>query len=331
MRITTAIAAFAALLSPLTPQRTWDANTTQRPEELAAPTKGPLGDQRSFPEFVTDIHSLEADPEGGAYGIWAAGKDYKVSFHDGATFAPYLGGHYPHNQPFRWTTTSVTVGTEDLLTRQDRIADRASDTRYEYDHGGVIEAYDVQLDGLEQTFVIPTAPAAGDLIVRGKVETALTATRVADRHTAIQFVDHNGDPILTYGAATAVDAAGRRVPMTTTFADGNFELELDAAWLSDASYPVVVDPFIGPTSQLHTWSGPFGSPAEVDVLREDGRATENVWICYTRQVSATDQDLWVMPLTENITPTTLQWQAFHLDASSSVFLSTQRLSVPIGH
>ena len=88
--------------------------------------------------------------------------------------------------------------------------------------------------------------------------------------------------------------------MTTTFADGNFELELDAAWLSDAAYPVVVDPLIGPSFSLSTWAGPFGSPGEVDVLREDGRATENVWICYTRQVSATDQDLWVMRTDDNL-------------------------------
>ena len=285
MRTTAAIAVFAALLSPLAAQRTLDVDHA---------TNGPLGEQQSFAPFVTDIHSLEADPEGGAYGIWAAGADYKVSFHDGATFVPYLGGNYPHNQPFRWTTTSVTAGGEELLTRSDPIADQASGTRYEYDHGGVVEAYDVLLDGLEQTFVIRNRPATGDLVVRGKVDTALVATRVVDRHTAIQFVDHNGDPILTYGAATAVDAAGRRAPMTTTFADGNFELALDAAWLADASYPVVVDPYIGPTSPLHTWSGAFGSPGEVDVLREDSRATENVWICYTRRVSATDQDLWVM-------------------------------------
>ena len=297
MRTTAATAAFAALLSPLAAQRTLDVDHAHH---------GPLGEQQSFAPFVTDIHSLEADPEGGAYGIWAAGADYKVSFHDGATFVPYLGGNYPHNQPFRWTTTSVTVGNQELLTRPDPLPRQASGTRYCYDHGGVIEAYDVLLDGLEQTFVIPTAPAAGDLVVRGAIETQLTAAPVADRHTAIQFVDHNGDPILTYGAATAVDAAGRRMPMTTTFADGVFELGLDAGWLADASYPVVVDPYIGPTSTLHSWSGAFGSPGEVDVLREDSRATENVWICYTRQVSATDQDLWVMR-----TGDTLQGPLFH--------------------
>ena len=39
--------------------------------------------------------------------IWAAGADYKVSFHDGATFVPYLGREYPHNQPWSWRTASA--------------------------------------------------------------------------------------------------------------------------------------------------------------------------------------------------------------------------------
>ena len=36
-----------------------------------------------------------------AENYWATGSDYKVSFHDGFTFVPYLGGGYPRNQPLR--------------------------------------------------------------------------------------------------------------------------------------------------------------------------------------------------------------------------------------
>ena len=109
---------------------------------------------------------------------------------------PYLGGSYPHNQPFRWTTTSVTVGGDELLTRQDPIADRASDTPLtSTTHGGVIEAYDVLLDGLEQTFVIPTAPAEGRPGgARQGRDRADREPRSTDRHTAIQFVDHKRRP-----------------------------------------------------------------------------------------------------------------------------------------
>tara|TARA_R110002094_G_scaffold154604_3_gene141877 strand:+ start:1353 stop:1688 length:336 start_codon:yes stop_codon:yes gene_type:complete len=59
---------------------------------------------------VFPIHTQEADPEGGAYGTWAAGADYKVSFDNGASFIPYLGPDYPKNQPLRWQTDLPQFG-----------------------------------------------------------------------------------------------------------------------------------------------------------------------------------------------------------------------------
>jgi len=263
-----------------------------------------------IPAFVTPIHTQADDPEGGAYGIWAAGADYKVSFHDGATFVPYLGGDYPHNQPLQWVTRSVTLGGEELVTRARPAPRQASDVRYEYDHGGVIEAYDVLLEGLEQTFVVSTRPAAaGDLIVRGEVITDLVGEPVAGVHGALSFVDEQGRAILTYGAAVAVDADGRRAEMRTTFRDGAVILELSGAWLAQAAYPVVVDPLMQNNVTLNTYSQAFGYPAYSDVLRDDVRSTENVWICYTRRVSASDLDMWVMRTNDNL-PGALFVQAF---------------------
>lgn len=253
------------------------------------------------PPVGVEIHTADADPVGGEYGIWAAGQDYKVSFHDGATYVPYLGRDYPHNQPFRWSTTSVTVGEHELVTRAAPRQRRMSATRYEYDHGGVVEAYDVLLEGLEQTFVIADRPSStGDLVVRGTVDTQLTAPRAENEHTDVRFFDHNGDPILTYGKATALDAAGSSMPMTTTFHDGAFELRLDGEWLQNATFPVVVDPLMFSNVLLNTWGQPFGYSVALDVLREEERSTENVWICYTRQVSATDEDVWVMRTNDDL-------------------------------
>ena len=63
-----------------------------------------------LPRLVTPIHTAADDPDGGAYGTWAAGQDYKVSFHGAPTFVPYLGADYPHNQPLTWHLESVTAG-----------------------------------------------------------------------------------------------------------------------------------------------------------------------------------------------------------------------------
>jgi len=258
----------------------------------------------------TPIHTQADDPDGGAYGTWAGGTDYKVSFHDGATFVPYLGADYPHNQPFRWTTTAVTIGGESLMTQPEPEPRQAGDHRYEYDFGGVVETYDVRVDGLEQTFVVPRLPrAAGDLIVQGRVETLLTAKALVARHAAVEFVDHAGQPILSYGAATAVDADGRREPMRTTYRDGAFRLELSGSWLATAAFPVVVDPLIASNVTLNNGTAQSQVPQFFDVLRDDARATENVWICYTRSVSATDQDMWVMRTQDHL-PGPLFVQAF---------------------
>src|SRR5690606_25310869 len=116
--------------------------------------EGPLEPQ------VVPIHTAEAW-NGHSYGIWAAGSTYKASFHDGMTFVPYLGDHSPHNQPFSWRTESVTIGDVQLVT-QHPVFDHA-DYRAEFDHGRVVEAYDVHANGLEQTFVIRAAPTTGDL------------------------------------------------------------------------------------------------------------------------------------------------------------------------
>ena len=270
------------------------ADAAARERHSTPRTETRLGENRPVPAFVTPIHTQANDPEGGAYGTWAAGADYKVSFDDGATFIPYLGGQYPKNQPFRWRTTAVNVGDQQLMTRETPHGERVSDTRYTFDHGRVVEAYDVLLEGLEQTFVIASRPnSVGDLVVRGKVETDLRAEPVVASHRAIHFIDDEGVSILSYGAATAVDALGRSVDMTTSYAEGEFELRLDRDWLAGATFPITVDPLMASNTTLNTWSMSFGNPREFDVLREDERTTENVWICFARETSFQDRDLWI--------------------------------------
>ncbi|MCA8974857.1 MAG: hypothetical protein KDC98_09045, partial [Planctomycetes bacterium] len=151
------------------------------------------------------VHSAASDL-GTAYGTWAAGDCYKVSFHDGMTFVPYLGADYPHNQPWSWQTTSVTVGGVELLDRGAAPSTRHTDFRYEYRFGAVTEAYDVLGAGLEQSFVVHARPAAGDLVVRGMVRTGCSTRDRGPVHAALRFRDERGDAVIDYGAAFAIDA-----------------------------------------------------------------------------------------------------------------------------
>jgi hypothetical protein len=230
---------------------------------------------------------LTAPDSGSDYGIWAAGSHYKASFHDGATYVPLLGMDYPYNLPLRWQTQSVRVGAYELVTAPGRLA--YTDWRAEYDLGGVIEAYDVRVDGLEQTFVLGQRPSAsGDLVVRGAIRTELQASAAGAAHQPIVFRDAAGRPIVTYGAATAVDAAGRTQAMTTSYENGEVVLRLAGEWLAGAEFPVVVDPLLGPA----TGAGGL-TRTEVDSFADDQLTGDCVWIAYCVAASASDSDLYV--------------------------------------
>lgn len=86
---------------------------------LSGVSRAQSPDPRALPSPRIPVHTAEPDGSS-SYGIWAGADDYKVSFHDGMTFVPYLGPDYPHNQPWSWRTTSVRVGSQELLPPSDR-------------------------------------------------------------------------------------------------------------------------------------------------------------------------------------------------------------------
>ncbi len=185
------------------------------------------------------------------------------------------------------------MGETELCTAEP-VGRQASQTRYEYTLGDVIEAYDVRLEGLEQTFLLPDRPeGSGDLVIRGRVHSALNAAATEAAHQSLAFFDAKERQILSYGAATAVDARGRRQPMTTEFVDGAITLRLDAAWLETACYPLVVDPLIMPNVGFGSAMSWNGSARYMDILEEPSQAAPNAWYCYTRDASSQDQDLYV--------------------------------------
>ena len=249
------------------------------------PLSAPQLPHGALAPLATPVHTAAAD-QGHAYGLWATGGKYKASFHDGMTFVPYLGSEYPQTVTWSWRTEAVVAGGEPLPLRD--AAPRWTDWRVEYDLGAVVEAYDVRVEGLEQTFVLRQRPPAGDLVVRGRVASDLQPVGLGGGHQELWFADAAGQPLVGYGAATAVDARGDRRPMQTTVVDGRLELRVDGAWLAEAAYPVVLDPLLTPTTMV------VGSEVtSMDLVHEVWSATEQLWVAYSRAVSATDSDLYV--------------------------------------
>ncbi|MEZ6036455.1 MAG: hypothetical protein R3F29_03165 [Planctomycetota bacterium] len=250
-----------------------------------------VGDAATAPILVP-IHTAAADL-GVPYGIWAAGKDYKIGFHDGATFVPLLGREYAQTQSLAWRTRSVRVGAHELVRQAPRL--RYGARRAEYDLGGCVEAYEVRADGVEQTFVLAERPAAtGDLVVIGELHTAMACNDVAAAHQPLLFADAHGNRLVRYGAATAVDADGARRAMTTACEGGVVTLQLDGEWLAAARYPVVVDPIIAGTG--FSW-GPVRE--DLDLVRPIDAPQIEVWMACSTWASATDSDVYLQPWTDD--------------------------------
>lgn len=258
----------------------------------------------------TPIHTQAAD-EGAAYGLWAAGTNYKASFHDGATFVPYLGRDYPRTQSLQWRTVSARIGEQELATAAPRLSHSAF--RAEYDLGGIVEAYDVRAEGLEQTFVLRQRPQGpGDLRICGTITTALHAIASAPGHADVTFVDDQGRKILRYGTATAIDSNGRTWPMTTTVTGNALSLDLPGDWLAAAAFPVVVDPLLS----VFLSEGGI-TLADIELAREHALNSGNLWLALSRWASATDADLWLRRYdddggngTTNFTDLTASWSTF---------------------
>ena len=114
----------------------------------------------------------------------------------------------------------------------------------EYRHAeGIVERYLVQSGGVEQQFVLPGPYAGGDVLLTGSVATDL----VPDKTSSFEGIafQRGVDTVLFYGAAKAVDAAGRTALLEERWADGELTLVVPASFLASARFPVLVDPYIG--------------------------------------------------------------------------------------
>jgi hypothetical protein len=214
--------------------------------------------------------------------LWGCGDAYKVRFDAAAIeFVPALPAA-PHNQPLRYELLAVGRG-EDLVpvpAGERRRGDRV----VEYSRGAVAERYDVRPEGVEQSYVFERVPAgAGDLVVRGRVATAL---QVTPHHGGLRC-ELPGVGGFTIGGVTGIDADGNRVAGSMHYADGVLDYRLPAAFVAAAKLPLVLDPLLG---------GVFN--VAVSTTTDDGDpdaaydATNDVFlVVFERVFSATDHDI----------------------------------------
>ncbi|MCB9878124.1 MAG: hypothetical protein H6835_11030 [Planctomycetes bacterium] len=122
-----------------------------------------------------------------------------------------------------------------------------ADDHVRYQRGGLIESYRVDASGIEQSFHVAERPAGhGDLVLHVGTGGNVTAPATERGHQALEF--RLGEKrVIRYGEAIAFDRKGHRVDVLTRHdGQGVIDLIVPAAFVDSATFPIVVDPSIGP-------------------------------------------------------------------------------------
>ena len=266
---------------------------------LAAQVQDPGGDDRAIDRAIAAVTELRvpihAQRNGSTPELWAVGRDYKVSFHDGFTFYPVLGDTAGENLPLTWHTVAVHAGGESLLGASEKPTHQHADWRYDYVFANFVESYDVQTNGVEQLFTFDKNPGKGDLVVTGRIGTELQAAPRSGHHGPLVFRDGAGRAILEYGAAIAIDANGVSRELETAFDGSEITLTVPGTWLRTAVFPIVIDPLT--SSKLAVLYGP--KMWRPDLTREGISNTSNVMLTFLRQHSRGDMDAYAYLLNED--------------------------------
>jgi hypothetical protein len=139
------------------------------------------------------------------------------------------------------------------------VAPRGSANRILYRHGWISEFYRNGPFGLEQGFVVRHRPLAhgGSLAILLRVRGSLMPERVGAQ---VLFRAPGRAVAVSYGRLSAVDATGRRLPVSMWVGNGTLQLRVGDR---NARYPLRIDPFIQQGAKLtgggEAGSGEFGS------------------------------------------------------------------------
>lgn len=247
-------------------------------------------------DWRVPVHTGPVDPVHGAYGHWAAGRDFKASFGAEFAFYPRLGKRYSHNMPLVWRTTGVTAGGAPWIAPSESPRVYFSDWRYERSHGGrFVEIYDVLAEGVEQSFLLRERPPfGGDVVVHGHVESELNADDRAPQHADLEFrAPATGEVLVRYGCAFAVDARGDKIELGSSFDGSSIGLRVPATWLATAAFPVTIDPLV----QRGVLGGELGSTAVLDsdsatAADPDVGDASSVFVVHSREFTDGDIDAY---------------------------------------
>lgn len=199
-----------------------------------------------------------------------------------------LGRNAPRNFPTTFTLTSVRSGGATVDFRSASVSQEGATITL--DRGVLREAYHLDADVVEQTFVFDTLPTLGHLVVEVAVE---SPWHVIVDEEALRFVDETFGE-LTYGRAFVYDANDVREEIARHWTGASMELVVPATFLATTAFPVTIDPPLGNTLQ-NTFGGPDDSSPDLAFDESSGQ----YWLTWQDFTSATDADVYVTQLAPN--------------------------------
>lgn len=177
----------------------------------------------------------------------ATGASYCARFlPDGPEFAPVLGTDAPRLCTFHFSLASAERAGARLVPRGTSASLRTERLAVHYQWGpALVESYAILPGGIEQYFTISHLPVEpGDLVLRVRVDTNVVAPVEPGADGSLCFAaDFPGG--IRYGAASAQDATGRAIRVSSQWTGKEIELRLPAAELEGVALPLVIDPLIG--------------------------------------------------------------------------------------
>ncbi|MCA9586283.1 MAG: hypothetical protein KC657_13080 [Myxococcales bacterium] len=227
----------------------------------------------------------------GTDGLTGIGRAYEVRFEPGRmVLQPALGRRAPRSFPLSFALESVTRGDALVHLAEAGVEPSRSGDRVVYARGPAIEErYDVDADGVRQSFLFESLPpGSGDLVVRGRLGTELTARADGSGGLAFDVSDLGG---VHYGAVTGIDADGVAVAGSLRVVDDALELVLPGAFVDRAAFPLLLDPLIGPSIAVDDTS-------EIDVLPDaansgpDTLSNDLSLVVWERVFSASDTKIY---------------------------------------
>ncbi len=227
--------------------------------------------------------------------IWAGSPRYKASFTESRVeFTPALGASAPQNFPISLSLAAIERGGQTIEVDQHS-APQITGERVEYQRSPTVtERYDVLVAGLELSYLFDTQPKGrGDLVVRLAIDTELEAQSGAftdGLSFRVNEATHGMTGGVDIAAVTGIDAVGRTTAGSIRFDGEYLSLVLPDAFVTNATYPLTLDPLIGGTGSAGVSFDDYVPDVAYDLT------TDKYLVTWEFRVSATDTDVWAITI-----------------------------------